>query len=117
MAVELGGISLDHLTQVQVSERTRVARHDVPGMSGSLSQVLGRPSVEVTFQGIFYGPQVADDLAALRQAYARQEPLDFFTEIVGEGYFAQVLVSQIAFTQRAGYLDQFDYTCTVVEYV
>jgi hypothetical protein len=117
MAVELGGISLEHLTQVQVSERTRVARHDVPGMNGSLSQVLGRPSVEVTFQGIFFGAQVADDLAALRQAYARQEPLDFFTEIVGEGYFAQVLVSQIAFTQRAGYLDQFDYTCTVTEYV
>jgi hypothetical protein len=117
MAVELGGISLEHLTQVHVHERTRIARHDVPGLNGSLSQVLGRPSVEVTFQGIFFGPQVADDLAALRQAYARQEPLDFFTEIVGEGYFAQVLVADIAFAQRAGYLDQFDYSCTVVEYV
>ena len=110
-------MTLEHLTHVDVTERVRIVRHAVPGMQGDLSQVLGRPSVEVTFRGIFYGPGAADDLAGLRQALATRAPVDFFTEAVGEGYFAQVLIAQLAVAQRAGYLDQFDYSCTVVEYV
>ena len=110
-------MTLEHLTHVDVTEQVRIVRHAVPGMMGDLSQVLGRPSVEVTFRGIFYGPGAADDLAGLRQALATRAPVDFFTEAVGEGYFAQVLIAQLAVAQRAGYLDQFDYSCTVVEYV
>jgi len=110
-------VTLEHLTHVDVTERVRIVRHAVPGMQGDLSQVLGRPSVEVTFRGIFYGPSAGDDLAGLRQALATRAPVDFFTEAVGEGYFAQVLIAQLAVAQRAGYLDQFDYSCTVVEYV
>jgi len=117
MAVELGGISLEHLTAVAVREETRIARHSVPGMQGDLAQVLGRPSVEVSFQGIFFGPGAADELAALRRAAAEQRPVDFFTEAVSEGYFAQVLITALHVGQRAGYLDQFDYSCTVREYV
>jgi hypothetical protein len=117
MAVELGGVTLEHLTHIDVTEQVRIVRHAVPGMQGDLAQVLGRPSVEVTFKGIFYGPGSADDLAALRAAFATRAPVDFFTDAVGEGYFAQVLISHITVAQRAGFLDQFDYTCTVVEYV
>ncbi|MFQ5629738.1 MAG: hypothetical protein ACE5I1_13320, partial [bacterium] len=40
-----------------------------------------------------------------------------FTEAVGEGYFSQVLISKLLIEQRAGYLNQFDYTCEVIEYV
>lgn len=117
MAIELSGVTLEHLTHVDVAERARIVRHAVPGMMGDLTQVLGRPSVEVTFTGIFYGAQAATDLAALRRAFATGAPVDFFTEAVGEGYFAQVLITNIAVAQRAGYLDQFDYTCTVIEYI
>jgi hypothetical protein len=117
MAVELAGISLEHLTRVAVRERARIVRHSVPGMSGDLAQTLGRPSVEVTFWGIFYGAAADDDLAQLRQAHLGHEPVDFFTEAVGEGYFSQVLVTDLTVAQRAGYADQFDFTCTVVEYV
>ena len=117
MAIELGDISLDHLTYVAVSERARIVSHPVPGMSGSFTQVLGRPSVEVAFHGIFYGERAADDLQQLRQAHLAGEPLDFFAEAVGEGYFAQVLITGLEVAQRAGYLDQFDFRCQVVEYV
>src|SRR5215217_7902171 len=117
MPVELGGVSLEHLTTVAVRERARIVRHSVPGMSGDLAQTLGRPSVEVTFWGIFYGASADDDLAQLRRAHLAHEPVDFFTEAIGEGYFSQVLVADLAVAQRAGYADQFDYTCTVVEYV
>lgn len=117
MAVELGGILLDHLTHVSVSERARIVHHDVPGLSGELAQALGRLSVEVSLRGLFYGPSALDDLERLRGVYLDGEPVDFFTESVGEGYFTQVLISQLEVSQRAGYLDQLDFLCRVVEYV
>lgn len=117
MSIELGDVTLDHLTHVSVDERARIVLHPVPGMSGDLSQTLGRPSVVVRFQGIFYGDSAADDLGSLRSAYLDEQPVDFFTEAVGEGYFAQVLITRMEINQRAGYIDQFDYLCEVVEYV
>ena len=53
MTVELGGITLNLLTQVFVEEQARIVHHEVPGMSGNLAQTLGRPSVRVVLQGIF----------------------------------------------------------------
>ncbi len=117
MAVELGGIALDHLTDVTIGERARIVHHDVPGLSGELAQTLGRLSVEVSLRGIFYGASAVDELNRLRSAYLRREPVDFFTESVGESYFTQVLISRLQISQRAGYLDQFDFACEVVEYV
>ena len=117
MSVELGNVTLEHLTRVDVREATRVVRHAVPGLSGDLGQVLGRPSVTVRLQGIFYGANAADELGSLRAAHLKGEPLDFFTEAVGEGYFAQVLITGLQVAQRAGYPDQFDFACEVMEYV
>lgn len=117
MSVELGSVTLQHLTRVDVREATRVVRHAVPGLSGDLAQVLGRPSVLVRLQGIFYGAEAFGELDALRTAHLAGEPLDFFSEAVGEGYFAQVLITRLQVAQRAGHPDQFDYACEVVEYV
>jgi hypothetical protein len=117
VAVELGGIVLERLTHVTIGERARIVHHDVPGLSGEFAQALGRLAVEVSLQGIFYGPSAVDDLNTLRNAYLEHAPVDFFTESVGEGYFTQVLISRLEISQRAGYLDQFDFACDVVEYV
>ena len=117
MAVELGGISIRNLTHVAVHERARIVRHPVPGMSGDLAQTLGRSSVEVSFRGVFYGASAAEDLSRLRAAYLERKPVDFFTEAIGEGYFAQVLIATLEVSQQAGYPDQFDFGCAVVEYV
>jgi hypothetical protein len=117
VAVELGGIALERLTHVTIGERARIVHHDVPGLSGEFAQTLGRLAVEVSLRGIFYGPGAVEDLNTLRTAYLKHEPVDFFTESVGEGYFTQVLISRLEISQRAGYLDQFDFACDVVEYV
>jgi hypothetical protein len=117
MAVELGSITLTHLTRIEVREHQRIVHHPVPGMSGDLVQVLGRPSVTVRLQGIFYGPTASEDLANLRSAYLAGEPIDFFTEAVGEGYFAQVVITRLQIAQQAAYTDQFDFACEVIEYV
>lgn len=117
MAVELAGITLDKLTRVEVSERARFHRHGVPGSSRELTQDLGRPGVSVCFQGIFFGPDAPDRLKGLRDKYLAREPVDFLCEAVGQGYFSQVVIDTLRVAQRAGFSDQFDYACEVVEYV
>ena len=117
MTVELGSATLTHLTHIEVRERARLVRHPVPGFQGDFAQAMGRPSVEVAFRGLFYGPEAATTLGDLRAAYLESQPLDFFTEAVGEGYFTQVLITRLEVWQRAGWLDQFDYWCEVVEYI
>lgn len=117
MALELAGISLDKLTDIEVFERARVVSHEIPGFEGNLSQVTGRPSVVVRFKGIFYGTDAGDALKSLRDTYLAGDPVDFFAEAVGQGYFAQVIISQLQVIQRAGYDNQYDYSCEVMEYI
>ena len=117
MAIEVGKISLEKLTQVSVEERARVVHHAVPGLAGDLAQLMGRPSVLVTLHGIFYGADAVDKLKDLRKLYLAAEPVDFFADAVGEGYFAQVIISRLDVTQCATEPDQFSYRCQVVEYV
>jgi hypothetical protein len=117
MAVELGSVSLDKLTGVVVRERARLAHHQVPGLAGELVQLLGRPSVQVTLDGIFFGPDSTANLAALRELYRAGDPLDFFADAVGDGYFAQVVITGLRVAQRAGETDQFGYSCDLVEFV
>ena len=117
MSVEIGSVSLDKLTHVAVREHARIVRHRVPGMAGDLAQVLGRPSVEVELRGLFFGSDAVDRLKSLRDLHIAGDPVDFFAEAVGDGYFAQVLITGIEVAQRAGEPDQFDYACTLAEYV
>jgi hypothetical protein len=120
VAVEIGKISLERLTCITVNEVARIVPHAVPGLAGDLAQTLGRPSVEVNLDGIFF-EAAADDAAggldALRQLYLAQKPVDFFADAVGQGYFTQVLISSLHVTQQAGETDQFNFSCKLVEYV
>lgn len=117
MAVELGGINLTLLTEIAVREQARIVHHAVPGLDGDLAQTLGRPSVVVALQGIFYGETAAEDLQTLRDAHLAHQPVDFFTEAIGEGYFTQVLIAKLDVKQRSNFPDQFDFSCEVIEYV
>lgn len=117
MAVELGSLSLDRLTRVEVDERARLARHPVPGLDGDLLQRLGRPSVALHLEGVFFGPDAGERLKALRELHWKGEPVDFFAEAVGEGYFAQVMIAALQVGQRAGAADEYAYGCDLLEYV
>ena len=117
MPIELANFTLERLTHVAVSERARLCRHAVPGMAGDLSQALGRFSVTVEMHGSHYGATAADDLGQLRQLYLDQQPVDFFADATGTGYFSQVLISRLDVRQRVGALDEFELAVEVVEYV
>lgn len=117
MTVQIGTLVLEQLTHVSIREQTRLVRHPVPGLDGDFIQTLGRSAVGVYFEGIFYGETAAADLDQLRQAHLAQTPVDFFTEAVGEGYFTQVVIAQLAVSQRVQFPNQFDFACEVIEYV
>ena len=112
----VSSISLDKLTRVTVEERLRVAYHAVPGMDGDAAQVMGRSSVQVIIDGVFFGEKGSDSLRNLRTLYLRGEPLDFHAEAVGEGYFGKVLITGLQVFQRASGPDEFSYRCQLVEY-
>lgn len=117
MAVRIGNIELEKLTLVEVRERARLSHYSVPGLAGDFVQTFGRPSVAVLLSGVFFGDDALDNLAALRALQQEREPVDFFADAVGEGYFTQVLISRLDLRQRAGSPDGFDFVCEVVEYV
>jgi len=117
MALEIAGVTMDQLLSIETSERSRFARHAVPGMNGELSQDLGRPSVQIRVRGIFYGADAAGRLQTLRGHLLARTPVDFLCDVTHEGYFAQVLVERLEVAQRAGQPGEFDYECELLEYV
>jgi prophage DNA circulation protein len=117
MAVELGTVTLEHLTEVEVVDRSRLARHEVPGLEGDLIQQLGRSSAELILIGSVYGDDAASQLAELRAACRSSDPLDLLAHAAGDGYVAKVVVAQVEVAERVGRLDCFDYRITLVEHV
>jgi hypothetical protein len=117
VAVQLGPVSLEHLTDVDVRDRARLARHAVPSMAGDLVQQLGRPSVDLVLAGTFLGADAAKQLADLRAVLRAGDPVDLLAELAGDGYVARVVVAGLDVRQRAGDVERFDYRLDLVEYV
>lgn len=117
MAIELANIQLNKVHRVETLEQAALIPHHVPGLEGNLVQALGRNSVRLGIEGIFYGATAISDLEALREIYKQREPVDFLAEIVGQAYFGQVILEQFEVQQRAGEPDQFNYRLTIAEYV
>jgi hypothetical protein len=123
MPVELAGITLAHLTHIATTEGARIVRHAVPGAKGDLQQSLGRPSVEVDLQGIFYGPDAPGELDKLRSAHTATDPVDFFVHAVDDTdkiqtlHFTRVLITDLRVEQSADAPSEFGFACRVVEYV
>jgi DNA circularisation protein N-terminus len=117
MAIELAGIQLERVHHVATLERSALVYHQVPGLEGNLVQALGRDSVRLQIEGIFFGATAKDELEALRGVYKKREPVDFLAEIIGQAYFGQVLLDRFEVRQLAQEPEQFSYTLVVAEYV
>lgn len=117
MPIEIGGIQLSRVHRLATLEEAALAAHRIPGLEGSVVQDLGRASVQLQVEGIFYGATARDDLEALRALYKSREPVDFLAEIVGEAYFSQVVVTRFEVFEVAGNPDELSYVLHVLEYV
>lgn len=116
-AIELGGIQLNRVHKITTLEQANLIEHPIPGLAGNIIQNLGRDSVRLQVEGIFYGTTAKDDLEALRTLYKRREPVDFLAEITGQAYFGQVMLEQFEVFQLAEDPNQFSYRLIVSEYV
>jgi len=117
MAIEIAGISLPRIHRIVTREKADFVSHRIPGLEGNVVQDIGRHSVRLFIEGIFYGGRAKEDLEALRDAYKSREPVDFLAEIVGQAYFSQIIVESLEVRQSAEEPDQFSYRLTVAEYV
>jgi hypothetical protein len=117
MSVRLGSVSLEHLTDVEVQERSRLARLAVPALGGDLVQQLGRASVDLTLAGSFFGTDAATQLADLRAVFRDASPVDLAADATGDGYVTRVVVTGLDVRQRAREVERFDYRVTLCEYV
>lgn len=117
MAIELAGIQLNRVHKISTIERSALVYHRIPGLAGNLVQNLGRDSVQLQIEGIFYGIPARDDLEKLREVYKQRQPVDFLAEITGQAYFGQVILDRFEVDQAAQDPDQFSYTLIVSEYI
>lgn len=116
MTVELAGIKLKKVHKISTIEQAALVYHRIPGREGNLVQNLGRDSVQLQIEGIFYGATAKRDLEKLRSVYKQRQPVDFLAEITGQAYFGQVILDQFQVDQSAQYPNQFSYILIVSEY-
>ena len=117
MPIEIAGITLSKIHKIATLEVADFAGHRIPGLEGTVVQNLGRESVVLEIEGIFYGESAQDDLESLRDVYKAKEPVDFLAEIVGQAYFSEVILQQFEVDQKAEYPGQFSFSLQVAEYV
>ena len=117
MSIELAGIKLNRVHHIQTLEQGSFIYHYIPGLQGNVAQNMGRDSVCLQLQGIFYGPRAQQDLEAMRRVYQQQKSVDFLADIVGQSYFSQVIVDRFEVVQSARDPEQFSYRLTLTEYV
>jgi len=117
MPVDLAGIQLKRIHKIATQEQAAFVYHRIPGLEGAVAQDLGRASVRLQIEGIFYGAEAVADMEELRKVYQQRRPVDFLADIVGRAYFGQVILDSFEVFQLARDPDQFSYTLTLVEYV
>lgn len=117
MAIEIAGIKLSKVHKIFTLEKSDFKRYRIPGLNGELAQDLGRQSVRLQIEGIFYGQTAMENLEQLRNLHKSKKPVEFIAEIIGLAYFAKVLLDRFEVTQQAKDQDQFSYILVVTEYL
>lgn len=117
MPIEIAGIKLNRVHRVVTLEQAALVYHYIPGLEGNVAQDLGRDSVRLQIEGIFYGPKAKEELGKLRDVYKKRQPVDILAEIIGQAYFGQVTLERFEVFQLAAEPDQFSYMLIVAEYV
>ncbi len=117
MPVELAGIKITRIHRIATVEQAAFVYHRVPGLEGNAAQNLGRDSIRLKIEGIFYGPKAKDDLEKLRGIYLKRDPVDFIAAVAGQSYAGKVTLDRFEVTEAADEPDQFSYALVVSEYV
>lgn len=117
MPIEIGDLHLTRIHKIETQESANNIYHTVPGLNGNISQNIGRDSVRLVIEGIFYGPTLKDDLGKLRAIHTAHEPVDFVADITDQAYTGKVILDNFEVSEDAAEPEQFNYKLLVSEYV
>lgn len=117
MPIELGGIKINRVHKIATLEEAAFIYHRIPGQEGSSVQNLGRNSVRLQIEGIFYGPKAKDELEKLRGVHIKRKPVDFIADVMGQTYTGKVTLDRFEVTESALEPQQFSYLLVISEYV
>jgi hypothetical protein len=117
MPIELAGIKIVRVHKITTLEQAAFVHHRVPGQEGNTLQNLGRDSVSLQIEGIFFGPKATEELEKLRGVYIKRQPVDFIADLMGQYYTSKVVLTRFNVTESAQEPQQFSYLLVVTEYV
>src|SRR5262245_26728396 len=107
MAIEIDGIKFPRVHRIMTLEQAALVYHRVPGQEGNAMQNLGRDSVSLQIEGIFYGVDAGESLDKLRGIFLNRAAVDFIADILGTSYAGKVILDRLEVTQSAHEPDQF----------
>ncbi len=116
MSIEIGSVKLKKIHRIKTVEDGAYVHHKIPGMQGNVSQDLGRDSVRLQIDGIFYGKKAGDDLEELRKLYIDREEVEFLADITGQTYASNVKIDSLQVAQSAKLPNQYSYSLVISEY-
>jgi hypothetical protein len=117
MPIELAGIKLTRIHKITTLEQAAFVYHRVPGQEGNAVQNLGRDSVRLQVDGIFFGEKAKEDMEKLRGVYIKRQPIDFIADVVGQYYTGKVVLDRFEVIQSASEPNEFGFSLIAAEYV
>src|SRR4051794_23990131 len=105
------------IERIASGETRRISYFPVPGLSGDLSQDLGRGALTVELSGALFGDEARDDfLKSLRVKFLAGDPVDFVADIIKESELERVLIESLDLEENAANPDEFFYRIRLCEY-
>ncbi|MFE8599103.1 hypothetical protein [Archangium violaceum] len=116
MAVRIGKIALVGLSNIYTEDTRSLVQQRGPGMSGSVTQDLGREPVTIVMEGVLVGDDTTAALEELRQAQTKAKPLSFAADAIAGASLTDVLIVDFQVKQLAGYQGRYSFFLRVREY-
>jgi len=101
---------------VSVSEKRSIVEHKIPGLEGGILQDLGRESVRISFDGVFYGETAKEDLERILSRFKAGTPVPFSSDISGVAEVTQVLIEDFQIEDVSGVTNRYKYRIALREY-
>lgn len=114
----IGQWQVQGIERVRTLEARRIARLQVPGLSGDLQQDLGRRAARVCIEGSLCAADARDTfLTSLREKFRAAAPVSFVADIVEGARLDAVLIEAFDLSEVNDAADAFHYRIVLVEYV
>jgi hypothetical protein len=114
----IGQWQVQGIERVRTLEARRIARLQVPGLSGDLQQDLGRRAARVCIEGSLCAAAVRDKfLTSLRDKFRAAAPVSFVADIVQGSRLDAVLIEAFDLSEVNDAANPFRYRIVLVEYV